>query len=290
MLQQAETVARVYAAEIAKAPPPARTPLMEKALETASVWFTIDLKEVATDCHASVWATLTDEWLIDALRGMGVEGLRLIGLKQGGGQRTGLSIDPRWGSEAQWDQLSSLLQKKGMALIGDTVGESTGTAEDFHLAVKNYEDYPSLYHLVEIPRADWKLLPLVPKGDLTANIPWLAIPELRKRGYISEQYSPFTKESAWNATERVSGVDGKTRRWIYLKENKGDPILDWLDPSFAAMRLAAGDTLDSYYRLGQKVFHLGADLDPYAQENLPLWIRKMGAFTVQESQRGHRPV
>ncbi|HSX25753.1 MAG TPA: hypothetical protein VLE89_01940 [Chlamydiales bacterium] len=286
MLQQAESVSKLYTLEIAKAATPSRLPQIQKTLDMASIWFTIDLKEIAPQCGESVLMTLANESFVEALREMGVQGIRLVGLKKGGGQRTGLGIDPRWGSEADWKELASLLQKRGIVLIGDTVGGSTGVGTDFGLALKNHGDYPGLYHLVEIEKSDWKLLPLVPKGEWSANVPWLSIQGLQKKGYITGHDTPYVKESEWNATDRVNGVDGKMRRWIYLKENKADPVLDWLDPSFAAMRLAAGDSLDSYHRLGEKIFHLDANLESYAQENLSLWIRKMGAFSAQEVKGG----
>ena len=38
------------------------------------------------------------------------------------------------------------------------------------------------------------------------------------------------------------GPDGVERRWVYLHYFKdGQPSINWLDPSFAGMRLVIGD-------------------------------------------------
>lgn len=281
MLCQAEQISKKYASEIAKAPPPSPFPQTAPCLSLAPNWFTIDLKEIAPACEGTVFQALQSEFLWDALKEMGVRAVRMIGLKQGGAERTSIALDPAWGSEAEWTDLACLLQKKGLVLIGEGVGSATGIGPDFSLALKNVGDYPGLYRMVEIDKSDWKLLPPVPKDQTFANIPWLMLQELSKRGYVPEKQSPFTKTSDWNATPRVDCADGKARRWIYLKEGSDNPLLDWIDPSYASFRLAAGDSLDSYYRLGQKVFCLNASIAPFAQETLALSLRKMGAFSVQ---------
>jgi trehalose synthase len=286
MLEQADQISKKYALEVAKLPPPLPTPQTQKCLDTASVWFTIDLCEVATEKGSSVFQTLACESLWDRLREIGVEGIHLTYLKQGGPYRTGLALNPCWGTECEWQRLSSFFQKKGMALIGDAIGRSTGLSADFWLALENKGDYPGLYHLIEIDPKDWKLLPNIPHGQFTANIPWLSIQNLHKKGYIPEFFAPYVKESDWNATDPISGSDGKARRWVYLKENQAEPVIDWLNSSFAAMRIATADSLDSVYRLGQKIFQLDASLAPYAQETLPAWIRKIGAFSVQHQEGG----
>lgn len=52
-------------------------------------------------------------------------------------------------------------------------------------------------------------------------------------------------------TRPVLGVDGVERRWVYLHYFKdGQPSINWLDPSFAGMRLVIGDALHSLTDLG----------------------------------------
>ncbi len=282
LLNQAEAISKHYALQVAKLSPPSRSPLTQKSLDAASVWFAIDLAEVATDKGQSAFAALAIEELWNRLREIGVLGVRLIGLKQGGSERTGLTIDPKWGSVAEWAQLSSLIQKKGIILVGDLLGNSIGITSDFSLALKNVGDYPNLYHLIEIEKADWKLLPVVSKGDYITNIPWLSLQELVKKGYVPEKFTTYVKESDWNATDRIEGEDQKMRRWIYLKSGRACPVIGWLEPTFAGLRIASADALDSFYKQGIAFFHLDSDLPPFAQENLPLFIRKLGAFSAQE--------
>jgi hypothetical protein len=274
MLAQADAISRKYCLEVAKTEPPLLAPQPQSALGIAANWFAIDLGEM----EAPAFETLNNEGLWDLLQEVGVEAVYLKGLKQGGLCRTGIGLDPRWGKG--WDALALTLQKKGMALVGDAIGNCTGLSADFGLALKNTGDYPGLYHLIEIDKSDWKLLPQTSQS--VVNIPWLALQQLHKKGYVPEQFSPFMKESQWNATPSVSGRDGKARRWIYLQEHGEDPVIDWRNPSFAGARIAAADVLDSVYRLGEKGIQLSGAIASDAKETLALWVRKLGAFSVQE--------
>jgi trehalose synthase len=278
MLHQADWISKKYTLEIAKTPPPLISPQPQSCLNTASVWFTIDLAEIASPA----FETLNQEELWDSLRELGVQGVYLKGLKRGGTFRTSIGLDPKWGND--WDSLALLLQKKNMVLIGDTVGNSTGLNTDFALALKNVGDYAGLYHLIEVEKRDWKLLPTVSGSGVYTNVPWLTLQELQKRGYVPEYFAPYVKESRWNATGPVNCADGKVRRWIYLKENDADPVIDWLSSSFAGARIAAADVLDSVYNLGQKVVRIDARIGSNEKETLALWTRKLGSFSVQEGR------
>ncbi len=280
MLYQAESIIQNFHLEVAKIPPPLPSPQPQSCLSTASIWFSIDLAEL----QGPAFETLNDESFWDKLREIGVQGVYLKGMKKGGQFRTGIGLDPRWGDN--WNNLSLRLQKKRIALIGDSFSGATGLNADFLLAIRNQGDYPGIYRLVEIEKGDWNLLPAVSNSELTANIPWLTLQELNKKGYVPEQFTPYVKESQWNATGQVKCVDEKVRRWIYLKENQGDPMIDWLNPSFAGYRIAAADTLDSIYHLGQKIFKFDDSLSPSAKETLSLWTRKLGGFSVLETRGG----
>ncbi len=64
-------------------------------------------------------------------------------------------------------------------------------------------------------------------------------------------YAEGVKETNWSVTRPVTGVDGVERRWVYLHYFKdGQPSINWLDPSFAGMRLVIGDALHSLADLG----------------------------------------
>ncbi len=273
MLFQADAICQKYQFEVAKSPPPSNAPLANAALDTASIWFSIDLNQIKTPA----FVTLGTDMLWDSLREIGVQGVYLKDLKMGGKFRVGMFVDPKWGV---WNDLALFLQKRGIILIGDAFGKATGLSPDFCLALKNVGEYPGLYHLVEIEKRDWKLLPIVKSGF--ANVPWLSLQELHKKGYVPEQFAPYVKESSWNATGPISCIDGKVRRWIYLKENRNDPAIHWLNPSFAGYRIATADALDSIYNLGQKITRIEGP----SSEMLALWARKLGSFSVWESNNG----
>ena len=64
-------------------------------------------------------------------------------------------------------------------------------------------------------------------------------------------YAEGVKETNWSATRPVVGTDGVERRWVYLHYFKeGQPSINWLDPSFAGMRMVIGDVLHSLADLG----------------------------------------
>ncbi|MES2273906.1 MAG: hypothetical protein V4487_06915 [Chlamydiota bacterium] len=283
MLSQANLITKKYVQEIAKMPSPSLSLQTTACLNRASVWFTMDLSQMEGTENQSIFQLLNSEDLWSGLKEIGVQAVRFENLKKGGAARTGFGLDPRFGAQSEWEEIRSKLQKKGIALIGDSLKNCTGLAADFWLALKNYEDYPSLYHLVEIEKADWKLLPSPPQGTFAENIPWLNLQVLQKKGYVQQQFNSYIKQSDWNATARITGVDGKPRRWIYLKENQFDPVLDWLDSSFAGSRIAAADALDSIYELGEKIIQLDGEIPQNTQETLALWIRKLGGFTTAET-------
>jgi hypothetical protein len=111
------------------------------------------------------------------------------------------------------------------------------------------------------------------------------------------------KETNWSATAPVTGPDGVSRRWVYLHYFKqGQPSINWLDPTFAGMRLVIGDALHSLGELGAGALRLDANgflgVEKSA-EGLPAWseghplshaanhiiagmVRKVGGFTFQE--------
>lgn len=106
-------------------------------------------------------------------------------------------------------------------------------------------------------------------------------------------------------TAAVRGTDGKKRRWVYLHYFKmGQPSLNWLDPSFAGMRLVVGDAMHSLNILGSRGLRLdangflGIEVSDQATD-APAWseghpmsraanqvvasmVRKLGGFTFQE--------
>jgi trehalose synthase len=116
-------------------------------------------------------------------------------------------------------------------------------------------------------------------------------------------YEKGVKETDWSATAAVAGADGTMRRWVYLHYFKeGQPTFNWLDPTFAAPRLVAGDALHSLGTLGERILRLDANgflgievgpdngrawseghpLSVTANQLIAGLVRKLGGFTFQE--------
>jgi trehalose synthase len=163
--------------------------------------------------------------------------------------------------------------------------------------------------MVSIARDDWHLLPDVADGRDSVNLDGETEAALERAGYIIGRlqrvifFEPGVKETNWSATRVVKGVDGVDRRWVYLHYFKeGQPSINWLDPSFAGMRLVIGDALHALADLGSGGLRLDANgflgVEKTA-EGAPAWseghplseaanhmiasmIRKMGGFSFQE--------
>ncbi|WP_122315296.1 maltose alpha-D-glucosyltransferase [Pseudomonas cichorii] len=288
----------------------------------ASVWFTAYPASIITREGCTVLEALGDEALWHSLSEIGIQGIHNGPLKLSGGlqgrnrtpsidgnfDRISFGIDPDLGTEAQLLNLSRIAAAHNAVIIDDVIPSHTGKGADFRLAELAYEDYPGLYHMVEIREEDWLLLPEVPSGRDAVNLMPEVVDQLRDKHYIVGQlqrvifFEPGVKETDWSATDVVQGVDGKARRWVYLHYFKeGQPSLNWLDPSFAAQQMIIGDALHAIDVMGARVLRLDANgflgverkLDGTAwSESHPLSItgnqllggaiRKAGGFSFQE--------
>jgi trehalose synthase len=292
-------------------------------VKAGSVWFTSYPRSVVTAPHETVLQTLGDATLLSTLRLVGIEAIHMGPVKRAGGvsgrtytpsvdgffDRIELTIDPLLGTDEQYTNLTSLAKGIGIAIIGDLIPAHTGKGPDFRLAERSYKDYAGMYTMVEIPEADWELLEDVPVGEDSVNLPLTTVQLLQEKGYIPGQLevTPFyergLKDTDWSATEVVTGVDGRRRRWVYLHVFKaGQPSLNWLDPSFAAQRIVNGDVVQSLRLWGDLGLRLDANpllgvemrrgLDTAWIEGHPLaegssnliamMIRKLGGYSFQE--------
>jgi len=301
---------------------PFANPDPRAAIEKASVWFTAYPISMITKRGTSFLGTLGDEDLWAAFEEIGIDGLHTGPVKQAGGisgwdptpsvdghfDRISTQIDEAFGTEEEFRAMTEVAAGHLGMVIDDIVPGHTGKGADFRLAEMKVGDYPGIYHMVEIDPKDWHLLPKVRRGD-SVNLDLEAEDQLTKAGYIIGRmqrvifYEPGVKDTNWSATAPVLGPDGVERRWVYLHYFKeGQPTINWLDPSFAGMRMVIGDALHSLGDLGSGALRLdangflGVEKSP---EDSPAWseghplseaanqliasmVRKVGGFTFQE--------
>ncbi|MEZ1315193.1 maltose alpha-D-glucosyltransferase [Pseudomonas fluorescens] len=322
MLHMARQRARLYSGQGRLWQQPYAQTRPRDASALASVWFTAYPASIITRENGSVLEALGDEALWHALSKIGIQGIHNGPLKKSGGlrgtrhtptidgnfDRISFDIDPQLGTEAQLQALTRMAAAHNAVIVDDVIPSHTGKGADFRLAEMAYEDYPGLYHMVEIREEDWPLLPEVAEGRDAQNLSPQQVDVLRDKHYIVGQlqrvifFEPGIKETDWSATPIVIGVDGKPRRWVYLHYFKeGQPSLNWLDPSFAAQQMIIGDALHAIDVMGAKILRLDANgflgverkLDGTAwSESHPLSItgnqllagaiRKAGGFSFQE--------
>ncbi|GLZ47752.1 trehalose synthase [Actinomycetospora sp. NBRC 106375] len=324
MLADANTISRQFSGQGAMWQNPYADPDPRLAVETASVWFTAYPLSLITRPGQSFLAALGEEELWSAFADIGIEALHTGPVKRAGGitgwsstpsvdghfDRISTVIDPAFGSEQEFRAMCGMATFHGGTIIDDVVPGHTGKGADFRLAEMAHADYPGIYHMVEIEPDDWHLLPEVPPGRDSVNLDAVVEEQLEKSGYIIGRlqrvifYAPGVKETNWSATRPVVGVDGVERRWVYLHYFKeGQPSINWLDPSFAGMRLTIGDALHSLADLGSGALRLDANgflgVEKSAAEGNPAWseghplseaanhliasmVRKVGGFTFQE--------
>ncbi|MET3469283.1 maltose alpha-D-glucosyltransferase [Microbacterium sp. NPDC006705] len=323
MLKDADVLARQLSGQPAMWRNPYARPDARRAISTTDVWFTAYPISLITRPGQSFLAALGDDALWSVFERIGITAIHTGPVKRAGGitdwretpsvdghfDRISTSIDPAFGTEEEFRTLCDVADAHGGSVIDDIVPGHTGKGADFRLAEMGFKDYPGIYHMVEIPPEDWHLLPDVPEGYDSVNLDPANEHELAERGYIIGAmqrvifYTPGVKETNWSATAPVIGPDGATRRWVYLHYFKqGQPSINWLDPTFAGMRLVIGDALHSLGELGTSALRLDANgflgVEKSA-EGLPAWseghplshaanhiiagmVRKVGGFTFQE--------
>ncbi|MEI3868008.1 maltose alpha-D-glucosyltransferase [Microbacterium sp. CCNWLW134] len=323
MLKDADVLARQLSGQPSMWRNPYARPDARRAIATSDVWFTAYPISLITRPGQSFLAALGDDALWSAFERVGITAIHTGPVKRAGGiagwletpsvdghfDRISTAIDSAFGTEDEFRALCDVADTHGGSIIDDIVPGHTGKGADFRLAEMGFKDYPGIYHMVEILEEDWALLPDVPGDVDSVNLDPATEHELAERGYIIGAlqrvifYTPGVKETNWSATAPVLGPDGVTRRWVYLHYFKqGQPSINWLDPTFAGMRLVIGDALHSLGELGTSALRLDANgflgVEKSA-EGLPAWseghplshaanhiiagmVRKVGGFTFQE--------
>lgn len=323
MLQTAEKQAVKYAGKATMWQNPYAKPRPRAAIKMSSVWYTAYPASLITKGRDSILTTLGDDDLWQCFEDIGITGLHTGPMKYAGGvdgwnftpsvdghfDRISNKIDRLFGTEAEFRRLAGVAESHNGLIIDDLIPGHTGKGFDFRLAEMAYGTYPGIYHMIEIPKHDWHLLPDVPKGQDSVNLNTTIEAVLKRQGYIIGKlprvifYDPGIKDTNWSVTPVVKGVDGIKRRWVYLHFFKqGQPTINWLDPSFSGMKLVIGDALHSIDQLGSRGLRLDAngflgiekssDDAPAWSEGHPLSeaanhliagsVRKVGGFTFQE--------
>jgi trehalose synthase len=323
MLYDANTISGQFSGQGSMWQNPYANPSPEKAVHTAPVWFTAYPMSLVTKPGSSFLGTLADPELWSTFEQIGITAIHTGPVKRAGGldgwkptpsvdghfDRISTQIDSTFGTEADFRRMCEIAAEHGGTIIDDIVPGHTGKGPDFRLAEMKVGDYPGIYHMVEIPEEDWHYLPDVPPGRDSLNLDVETEDRLAKAGYIIGQlqrvifHAPGVKDTNWSVTAPVVGPDGVARRWVYLHYFKeGQPSINWLDPTFAGMRLVIGDALHSIGDLGSGALRLDANgflgVEKSA-EGLPAWseghplshaanhviagmVRKVGGFTFQE--------
>ena len=323
MLYDASVIAGQLSGNASMWQNPYARPNPELAVTTAPVWFTAYPQSFITQPGRSFLGTLGDPELWSHFESIGIAAVHTGPVKRAGGidgwdptptvdghfDRVSTEIDSTFGSEDDFRRMCEVAAEHGGTIIDDIVPGHTGKGPDFRLAEMGYRDYPGIYHMVEIGEEDWDLLPDVPAGRDSVNLDAETEDVLARAGYIIGQlqrvifHDPGVKDTNWSVTAPVVGHDGRVRRWVYLHYFKeGQPSINWLDPSFAGMRMVIGDALHSLGDLGSGALRLDANgflgVEKSA-EGLPAWseghplseaanqliasmVRKVGGFTFQE--------
>lgn len=324
MLAESGRLSRKYSGQASMWRNAFARPRPRSAVRKASVWYTSYPLSLITRKNESMLQGLADEDVWSAFEQIGIKAIHTGPMKRAGGifkwrytdsvdghfDRISNQVDPIFGTDRDYKNLSATAAKYGAIIIDDIIPGHTGKGPDFRLAEMAVDDYPGIYHMIEIAREDWHLLPTIPKGRDSVNLSVETEAILKKKKYIIGQlqrvifYEPGVKETNWSATDEVRGVDGVTRRWVYLHYFKrGQPTINWLDPSFAGMRLIVGDAIHSIGELGANGLRLDANgllgLEVSEDESAAAWseghplsraanqviasmVRKLGGFTFQE--------
>ncbi|WP_022910194.1 maltose alpha-D-glucosyltransferase [Aestuariimicrobium kwangyangense] len=322
MLKDATVLARQLAGHASMWSNPYAQPDPRAALDKAQVWFAAYPLALVTRTGESFLSALGSDDLWAAFEQIGIDAVHTGPVKLAGGisgwtltpsvdghfDRISMVIDPIFGTEDEFRDMCESAARHHGTIIDDVVPGHTGKGADFRLAEANYQDYPGIYHMVSIPEDAWPLLPEVPEGHDSVNLDAETEAKLAEEGYIIGAlqrvifYEPGVKETNWSVTRVVHGVDGVARRWVYLHYFKdGQPSVNWLDPTFAGMRMVMGDALHSLTDLGSGGLRLDANgflgvekrveelawseghpLSQAANQLIGSMVRKVGGFTFQE--------
>jgi trehalose synthase len=272
----------------------------------------------------TVMGSLGDPVLWDQLAKIGIAIMHPIGFEQagpvngtdfatstdGGFDRNSTDVEPKLGTNDEAVALSNTARAHGSIVAADIVPLHTGLGPDFRLAEMNYRQYPGAYNIIEIPQDQWNLLPAVNDQWGFTIIMNDQVTPLIERGLLPGRFRVLLDApdaanwSGWAATAEIPGADGKTHRWAYAHLfMPTQPVLNWIDPTYAGRRIPIGDSVRNIVERGIKLERLDAvpflGFDPMAGSDMIQTIatqvatdgvqdlaythRKLGAHTYVEN-------
>ena len=232
-------------------------------LEAADIWLHVHPRSLLSSASRPVLKELADPAALNALAGAGIKGLFVAPTSESGAlwrEKSGinennedddapvaLAFAGHMGTDKDFAQLVTQSEQRGIQLGGDLLFPASGTGPDFFLATRAVREYPGIYMMVEIPRANWELLPAAQENQ------HLVLGAEHIEGLVKERLLPpaLTREAltwvqpgGWAATGEVRGQDGLVRRWVFRwHETPARPLLNWDDPSGAAQRIFSGSVI-----------------------------------------------
>lgn len=153
-----------------------------------------------------------------------------------------LEFDPELGDSKDFLALVQDTEKHGLQTGADLFSAATGTGPDFILQARKFAGHSGLYAMLEVPSANWSILP-------DANSEWdfkkvgkQSIDGLTEAGILPAtlllERLAWLPASGWASTGPVTGVDGRQRRWLYrFYGNVFRPVVLWQDPSGSARQI-----------------------------------------------------
>ena len=195
---------------------PYAEPRPEKVVQETSTWILMYPGSVIARPGQSIIAAWAEPELWDALHELGIDLLHTGPIQRAGGLRghdhtpsvdggfdpISLEIDPGLGTEDEYRRLVQVAGAHGGSIAGDLVPLHTGKGADFLLALRAYQDYPSMYVLAEIKKEDWELLPKVSSPWESAPLP-LGAARTPRWAWLHPRDHPFQRRQ-----QRRPATDG----------------------------------------------------------------------------------
>lgn len=228
---------------------PYAEPNPDPILERASVWISTQQKKTN---YLSYLAS-SDYWQL--LQDLGISGVEtgpifektapFPNISCPTNAPVSLSVAPSLGNQKELLFLYQMAEKHRGIVVGQMQAGATGWGKDFWLALQKIEPFPGIYHMIEVEKRDWDLLPKISHKEFIKPLSRQEMEKLVDKGYlvglVSYAGCGGKDQVKWMATDIIDGIDGKKRRWVYLSWCSFlQPCLNLTDPSFGAQRILSG--------------------------------------------------